>query len=258
MKLGFQAFYVPKGGSSPEEYEDAWACDDQARILAVADGASDSFESRIWARALVEAFVHEPPLPDAFSILHWLAAPIETWKEGIHWDSLPWYSEEKARRGAFSTLLGVSLIHSDTPPEETRVACCRWRAIALGDTCLFHIRRDQLLMSFPIEKAEELGTTPSLLSTRFEYSQRSLETLKVREGECQPEDLLLLTTDALAAWLLSRVENGDCPWPELCVLTPEDFTALVSQAREQQEMRNDDVTLLLVRHSNCVDAEIKG
>jgi Protein phosphatase 2C len=258
MRLEIRTFHVPKEGSSPEEYEDAWQCDGQAGILAVADGASDSFESRIWAHALVDAFVREPPLPDASSIFQWLAAPVQTWKASIHWSSLPWYSEEKARRGAFSTLLGVSLIHSEHLPEDKGAAHCRWRAIALGDTCLFHIRGDQLLMSFPIEKAEEFGTTPSLLSTRFEYSQRSLETLRVRECECQPEDLLLLTTDAFAGWLLSRAENGECLWPEIRGLAPEDFALLVNRARQQREMRNDDVTVLLVRHSNCVHDEVIG
>src|SRR5690348_3151374 len=59
-------FWVPKRGSSPEEYEDAaWVGPDgnssgdiQERSLtaAVADGASESLLAGRWARRLVEVF----------------------------------------------------------------------------------------------------------------------------------------------------------------------------------------------------------
>src|SRR5216683_2490624 len=105
MQINVQAFCLPKAGNSPDEYEDAFQYNESARSLAIADGASDAFESRLWAQALVRAFVRQPPMLDANGILEWLKAPIKVWKEGIDWEKLPWYSAEKARRGAFSTFL---------------------------------------------------------------------------------------------------------------------------------------------------------
>jgi len=252
MQPVIQSFWLQKAGNSVKEYEDASGYDDQTHVAAVADGASDSFESRLWASALVRAFVRRPPLPDQYSILEWLANPIRTWKEAIHWDNLAWYAEEKAARGAFSTLLGVSLIPSSNDPNNQDPACYRWRAIAIGDACLFQLRGDKLVMSFPVENAADFGTTPVLISTQLQYSQRSLKGIRLREGECGRGDSLLLTTDALAAWLLSKEEKGEPAWHRIRSLTREGFAEVVSVAREQGEMRNDDVTLLLLRHSDCL------
>jgi hypothetical protein len=295
-KLHLQAFCLPKAGNRREEYEDAWACDAETGRLAVADGASDAFESRLWAAALVQAFVREPPPSDIEAMLGWLAAPAQVWRAGIRWDQLPWYAAEKARRGAFATLLGLTFtwpsadsadasVHSHrsipstgsgqalsgTPrslrgeaegcdltlddcsatPEQMPV--CGWQAVAVGDACLFQVRDDALLSSFPVTEAAAFGTTPPLLSTRADYSRRSLEHLSMAAGECRPDDLFLLATDALAAWFLREIEVGGCPWRSLEELSLLRFGRLVRRLRHEHSLRNDDVTLLLARVSGSQD-----
>lgn len=245
MKLRAQAFYLRKAGNRPKEYEDAWACDEEAGRLAIADGASDAFESRLWARALVQAFIRNPPAPKRKALLRWLEGPIEAWKGGILWDKLPWYAEEKARRGAFATLLGLTFAWP-RPDRKWGLGCAvRWRAMTVGDACLFQIRGDEVVVRFPVERVADFGTTPPLLSTRPDYNRRSLEELRSREGDCQPGDLLVLATDAVAAWFLQQVEAGGRPWQRLVALNPRKFAGLVDRLRQHEAMRNDDVTLIL-------------
>lgn len=245
LRLRVQAFSLPKRGHQPEEYEDAWAYDTAATRLALADGASDAFESRLWARALVQAFISEPPTPDSETLLHWLVAPMQVWKAGIQWDKLPWYAEAKARRGAFATLLGVSFVWptSDCPREASIAA--PWQAMAVGDACLFQIRREEIIVHFPVEQARDFSTTPPLLSTQMGYNRRSLEALQTRNGECCPGDLFVLATDALAAWFLQQVEEGTRPWQHLVEMTDDTFATLMARLRQEGVMRNDDVTLIL-------------
>lgn len=266
LRTYIRALHLPKDGNSWEEYEDAWAwgggattmvssrtsAQKEARIfkermaqVAVADGASDAFEGRLWALALVEAFIQLPlemrheRREQAEEIKQWLELPIQTWKNGIPWDKLPWYAEEKARRGAFSTLLGVSFSYlSDINS--------RWHAIAVGDSCLFQIRDEQVFVRFPINRAKDFGIYPPLISTQQEYNCCSLKNLCILKGECRPGDLFVLATDALAAWFLKQLEIDREPWQRLNELDWEKFVSLIENLRQKNEIRNDDVTLLLV------------
>jgi len=80
LGLRVQTFSLPKRGYRPEEYEDAWA--HTATRLALADGASDAFESRLWAQALVQAFIHQPPESHSAALLDWLVTPIQVLERG--------------------------------------------------------------------------------------------------------------------------------------------------------------------------------
>jgi hypothetical protein len=243
LGLRVQTFSLPKQGYQPEEYEDAWAY--TATRLALADGASDAFESQLWAQALVQAFIHQPPELHRAALLDWLAAPIQVWKEGIHWQRLSWYAEEKARRGAFATLLGVTFAWSTADGAGETDAMVPWAAMAVGDVCLFQIHAEEVIVHFPVQRAADFGTTPPLLSSRLDYNRRSLEALRTCTGESWPGDLFVLATDALAAWFLSQVETGARPWQRLIGLTEDTFAALVASLRREGVIRNDDVTLVL-------------
>ena len=246
MNLHFQAFSVQKAGYQADQYEDAWAFDEACRRVAIADGASDGFESRVWSRTLAQALLQHPPEPDAASILSWLDAPIQDWESAIDWDTLPWYGMEKARRGAFATLLGVAFEVSVWENDPSLISLC-WSAMALGDACLFQVREEALIECFPVVQAEDFGTAPPLLSTRPEYSSRSLEDLQVRKGRLGLNDVLLLATDALAAWFLGQAEEGNRPWEALAGLDAEAFAEFVDAQRRENAMRNDDVTLVVVQ-----------
>src|SRR5213078_4855609 len=69
---------VPKPGHRPDENEDAAAGDPAARRFAVADGASEGWQSGRWAARLAAAFVRRPPAPADFP--RWLAAVRKSWK----------------------------------------------------------------------------------------------------------------------------------------------------------------------------------
>lgn len=271
MRTYIRALHLPKAGNACEEYEDAWALGDglativssntssqngytEACIfkekivrLAIADGASEAFESGLWALALVEAFVQLPQkmkhesIEQCEEIKQWLESPIQIWKKGILWDKLPYYAQKKALRGAYSTLLGVTFSY----PSDMN-STIRWHAIAVGDSCLFQIRDKKVLVRFPINRAEDFCISPPLIYTQQDYNGRSLKNLCIIKGECQPGDLFVLATDALAAWFLKQLEIGKQPWHRLNELDLEKFVILIESLRQEKEMSNDDVTLLLV------------
>jgi hypothetical protein len=226
-------WWAPKAGNAASEYEDAYAVKPEALRFAVADGASESSFARQWAELLVEGFVQDAPsaagLPD-------FVTPLQAvWAEGQKGKATAWYSERKAADGAFSSLLGVT-VDGD-----------RWKAVAIGDTCLFVVRAGKMLRAFPLERSEQFSNRPSLLSSVGRSNAGVWSEVATVEGELQGKDRLLLMTDALAQWFLVESEMGRRPWAALAkVTTPEQFAAFVEVLRAGGALRNDDVTLVNV------------
>jgi len=231
--ISVRAFSLPKSGSTREECEDVLAYDAKCGRIAVADGATESSFSGSWARALVEGFIRQGP--PGRSLEHWLRGLRSEWVSKIDWQALSWYAEEKARQGAFATLLGLQVKYGARPT---------WQAYAIGDTCLFRIRRGALVSVFPLESSANFGSTPDLLQSV--HDPTSIDRFAVEKGVLSQFDEFFLATDALANWFLTQAEQGQHPWEPLrAVDTDEAFEALVSQLRDTGAMRNDDVALAM-------------
>jgi hypothetical protein len=238
-----QALALPKRGHSAEEYEDAHAADPRRGRFAIADGASESSYSGLWARLLVDGFASAPAA--APELWHeWLPPLQQRWDAEVGSRSLPWFAEIKLQQGAFATFLGVV------------VDAHRWRAVAVGDSCLFQIRAGRLLHVFPLTSPGEFGTTPWLVGSRDACGTALEERSRRAEGDWQARDRLWLMTDALALWFLEETEQGGKPWRELenVLHAPAPATAFadwVGKLRDAARLRNDDVTLMLVQHAGC-------
>ena len=249
-----RSFWLPKAGNSPEEYEDALRVVYPQRMgesgrrtarAAVSDGASESAFAREWANVLTDAFVSRTPDLGRLtrdSLCDWLASAQEEWRVGIPWDRIPWHGEAKARAGAFATLLGLTVA--------TRSGSARrlsWRAVAVGDSCLFVVRDDRLRLSFPLEDAAQFDNNPTLVCSNPDNAGELWENVRRSEGECVSGDLLILASDALACWFLGRNAEGEKPWKKLLALDASGWTAWVEEQRRAGLMRNDDMTLVVIR-----------
>jgi hypothetical protein len=237
-----EAFSCQKAGNARTEYEDAWAIrgsDSPTRCrVAVADGATESSFSALWAALLVENFVRGRSSGPEF--FEGLDAIRRLWKQKIRGRPLPWYAAEKARKGAYAAFVGASL----------NAVNSGWRAVAIGDCCLLHVtgfpEHTQLLHSFPLTHSEEFGSSPFLVGSLKKADDDPVSHVRVSEGVLAPNDVLFFASDALAAWLLRRAERGEPAWDAIGpmgIRTQAEFETLVAQAREDGT-RNDDMTLV--------------
>lgn len=260
MEFETRKLWLPKKGNSEDEYEDAYNGSERNGRFAVADGATESSFARPWANSLAMAFVKTPPLhsSSAGELETWLEPLQRQWHDGIDWAHLPWFAEDKARDGAFSSLVGIEFLSEEIPipagggGEEAILETpasehLRWRALAVGDSCLFQVRDDKLLVAFPLDRAEQFGSRPVLLSSNPANNGRALDDIRRCAGDCQPGDLFLLATDALGHWFLSEFEASQLPWARLSGMRKKDFKKLVDRLRSENRMRNDDTTLLEIR-----------
>lgn len=250
MSLRLQANWLPKAGSNDSEYEDAFAfqCRTQRSAprhaktrLAIADGATDSWCSGLWATLLVNAAIERGL--ERVKFIAVFEKLRQRWKcEAVSKD-LNWACEEKARGGAHAAILWLTVSPPSVPATPGG-----WCAASIGDCCLFHLRGGLLVKSFPYSRPEQFGSRPILLSTNGDKDE-SAALVEVENGEWQHGDRFLLATDALALWFMQQIdETGRYSEADLDMVatcrTQADFAEWTARARESGQLRNDDTTFL--------------
>ena len=253
MRCIVSSFWLPRDGSPVEQYEDAFFPKRTGtRItprlrLAVADGASESMLSGLWAQTLVRTWCRSRRrgMADVMaSAMSGWDATLVAYRRGREAEQRPieWFEQPGLDRGAHATLLGVELTR---PPGSDG----RWSAVSLGDSCLFQVRDDDLVAAFPLADPAAFGNAPKLVPSHARHLGRVVAHLEKAEGSWQPGDVLYLATDAVAAWFLNGTSEGRSPWRELDAIGCDDLDAFATWAaghRTAGGLRNDDLTLVRV------------
>jgi hypothetical protein len=232
----WRSLQLPKEGNSEVEYEDAFAVNLELGRFAIADGASESIFAGEWSRLLTQAFV-ESPMPQLDWDV-WLPPLRAQWFAQTLQAEQSWYAQEKVDIGAFATFLGFELTERIDRGQ-------KWRAVAVGDSCLFQVRRGRMISSFPIYESSEFSTRPALVGSRPQSpSVSGLERTAI--GMLMPGDMLFLTTDAMGQWFLSECEASRRPWVPLMQMDPDIFSLWVGEERTQKRLKNDDLTVVMM------------
>lgn len=232
-------FHRPKLGNSEEEYEDAFAYNIDRNRFAIADGASDSIFSGIWARSLAEAFVN---IDLKFSSdLQFLKRVIfesrKRWYNSVPWDTLRVFVKNKAIKGSFSTFLGIET--------ERKGNNFDFRGIAIGDSCMFIPGRDGMT-GFPLNDPAKFNITPKLIWSGYgspfpeEYNTK-IPDIMYYEGSLPAGSSIVMATDALSMWALSHA-----PKSFQTLMTEKDPIGLITGLMEKREIRNDDITFSMI------------
>jgi hypothetical protein len=241
MFFEHKAFWLPKDVEHPDEFQDAFAVDEVRGVAAIADGVSSSLFAASWARLLVNATVENPPEIDhAEALDDWLAVHREQWREPIDVDSLAWHQKAKFQEGAFTTLMWIEL-GSMVNAESIPLTC-----YSLGDCCFFHVRCGQVQRGFPFEESAMFDTKPKMVGSIKRPSAKL--DFDVLHDTCQAGDMLVLCTDALAVWILTRLEASEPPGIELFWdMSQREWTEWVLTQRADDKIRYDDTTIVMLK-----------
>jgi hypothetical protein len=234
MKCDFVGTY-PKDAIEIECNEDKYAISESESVVALSDGASESYDSRLWATMLVEKYVLDPCLTsdwvkhasDAYAALHDSAG-------------MTWSKQAAFERGSFATLLGIT--HNvDTNTVEI---------LAVGDCIAFLVSDGRLVDSWPFIDPEFFKQRPTLLSTLNVLNNFVSEpTFLVSRthsfnlaGLNSPK--VFCMSDAIGEWALRLAleESNVSNWDEL--LSAEGLERIVVEQRKLKRMRVDDSTLI--------------
>ena len=236
LQLRLRCMQTQKHGNAESEMQDAHGHNPKYESsrkvsLAVADGASESAYSEQWAELLVKDYVGKPYV-ESRTLQRRASRLAKEWHKNVSRPGLPWYTEEKIRRGAFSTFLGVTI----------KKHTGAWKAIAIGDTCLFQVRDETLLHSWPLDDPTKFGRSPFLLPTNDASSAPVEESIVKTSGIVGSGDLLILASDALSIWFLDQYEQGRRPWTTLIEIEQPQFGQWINEIRKSHQIHNDDVT----------------
>ena len=237
-------FHEPKPGAPDSEWEDCAghrAADPRTSLparLVVVDGATEAYDARRWVSQLVGSFVG----PDGPTTLtrddldHWFGLMQKRWVENKGTFANVYAEHSFHERGSFATFLGCEIRGQ------------RWFGAAIGDAVLFHIRSGQLVAQLPTIGAEAFGINPDGVFTKPSERQRMRDGLEFGEHDLRVGDVLYLTTDALAEWLLRTAAAGRSCWQEIAAIAhPRVFRRWVAEQRgdgTRNGMKDDDVTML--------------
>lgn len=244
LKCDFKSLTTQKFGNSINENEDNILEPSKSEIefdtlikFAVSDGATESSFSKEWSDLLVSAYKDKSfdisLLPDTLKAISF------SWQSMANAIELPWYAEQKAETGAFATFLGLTINREES----------LYNVVAIGDCTLFQIRNNEAILTFPITTIEEFGNTPNLFSSNPKYQTEIEKTVTYYNGSIQPNDLIVIATDALAAWIFKEKDAIEKPWNHLLSIlnqSREDFEIWLNNQRKANEIKNDDVTLIII------------
>jgi hypothetical protein len=250
------SFTVQKKGNAPGENEDACypsagrEINTTALRAAISDGSTEGALSDQWSRTLVRTFCRarnaSPIRILRRSQEFWDAFLMEYLDERAKTNPVRWYEEPGLQQGAYASLLGLQIEGAPTGSHRKP-----WHAFAIGDSCLFQVRRNQLIVQFPIGHSTDFGSHPILVPSRRSLLSTAVDRgLRHESGYWRQGDTFYLATDALSAWFLAEVERNRQPWHTLRDLGTQDeaseFADWVHELRRGGQMKNDDVTLLRV------------
>ena len=235
-------FILPKAGLSSSECEDAFAIRQDLLRFCVADGATEGFDSRRWAKLLAKHWVCTNRLLTREELDLWMKRLGERLQHRWSKQVLPWYAEEKARNGAFAAFVGLAFLES--------VDDVQWQAVALGDSCLIQKRGARIITALPLSDPNEFGNRPILVPSNIGAQEKAIENVTIDRGMVEPGDVFLLLTDAIAAWYLrnNAAEPARVTQLEeaLSVGDQRSLEALIAHERAIQALRNDDVAILRI------------
>ena len=227
MLLKVFQIYKPES-STIEEIQDRYAISKNLSTIAIADGTTQGYRSEIWAQHLVDKFIQSPKFTKTgfkgfindISAIDYNTSGV---KKGTN-QSLTWLTEQKKEEGSSATFMGIQLDQKKN----------KYKVIAYGDCKLFIIRGNKLVRSFP----------ESSYASFINSKHKQLEDSHIfsENGDLKKNDRLIITTDALADFIISDVKSN------INVITNlnsfDDFINLVERSFQNKVLEMDDITLI--------------
>lgn len=231
---------MSKLGNEESECEDSISFNLKKKRFAIADGASSSMFSDVWATCLTSNVIDlETDLfknaSDLFHIL--LPTAREEWYSRIEWRNLKWFQTNKSFQGSYSTLLYLEIKRW----EERYL----YRTLCVGDSCMFVLGPGDAFYSFPYKKASQFNNTPKLIWTGRKTQTNNLDALipdfVTASGYITGKNEIILATDALSKWL---IETRNFPILKDLVVSDSEMREYFSNEIDAKRMRNDDISLV--------------
>ena len=241
-KLEIYNFTISKLGNVETENEDAFCIGSNINPfrVSVADGATESIFSNIWSNLLVNEYVKsgvQSLQSSGMSLIY--KEFIEKTNNII--EKMPetrqWLMYEKMARGTHATLAALEL--SDSLDAHL---------ITIGDACIFwRDQNDQSVKMQPDLNPEDFDSFPDAICHVPETWKLLDSKLIKQEVQLGSSFQVILCTDAFGCWLAKSLNHDLLIWDKVFQITSSDeFYSFVGDIRSNNEIKNDDITLVTI------------
>lgn len=251
--ISWLSFSISKAGNTEAENEDAVfpmsgigkSNNGTTESFLVADGATQTSFSGLWARILVETCANTSLSEGNF--LRAIRTAQGSWQGAMKPVELPWHAQEKLRQGAFSALAWLEIKHFPLHP----ASAFMWNALAVGDCCLFIARNRDFFLSLPLQDHKEFSNSPILVPSKSEKTETIKGRIQTARGSLKMGDQLLLGSDAISSWIMRRSPEERFEFLKMLSVsknrkTPVNFDYWVNDQRKKNEIKNDDTSLIYI------------
>jgi hypothetical protein len=204
---------------------------------ALSDGATQSSRAGEWAGVLVKAYLSGTVAPTqrTSSFLRSLPALEQEANRPASW-----VEQGRALIGSFATLAALTVAYDRG---------WRFRAVAVGDSCLFLTDRSGAIRrSFPYQHPEEFSRPPIMIAA----STSNNKSIPARGIRCRDElrlgEAVWLASDEVSRWVLSAESVGANPFYTLgkALASQRAFEGFVDDLRRSSLVADDDMSVVRV------------
>ncbi|OCG68236.1 hypothetical protein A9G41_08630 [Gilliamella sp. Nev5-1] len=247
--------------------EDSWAISDDNLSIAISDGATESYDSKLWAKILCQKFVGK-----TFSSFdEYLISAEKDYAKQHDIHNMTWTQIEAYQRGSFATFIGVNYSQIKN---SLKITC-------IGDSCIFlfkkssknYLKRKRSRVKkktrvyrncknnhkYEYQKIFDIPdfkNCPQLISTKKNFNTFDFDKYTKYVNLSKYNDYyLFLCTDALADWLINSFNLLKSSTNLTNILNLQNnlsnlnefFYTKVMEARKNKKMKIDDSTLIILK-----------
>lgn len=245
ITLIINSFLTPKSNLKQIESEDkidfSFLNKDKLRI-ALADGATESIYSGVWAEKIVKKYLstgadllNRENLEDLQG--QFLTHAYQSIEESP--ETRQWFLYEKLERGTGATLIALEFSSSRTID-----------ILSVGDSCVFWKQNndsDKIEM-FPKLSVQDFGNSPSSICHLSQTWNKLNQSMKQKSFSYTNQLQALICSDAFACWLIRELETNPSIWDDLFKFQEEqsNFQEFIRDLRNKKKIRNDDVSVVTI------------
>jgi len=236
---------IPKDYNRCDENEDIFNIhfEDHKLRIALSDGATVSYDSKNWAKALVDYFIKTgmSGVLDMRKIMRSYHSRI------VKNENMTIIQKHGLKQGSFATFLGLEYGYINNQAS----------IVGVGDSIVALIEHEKLIEAFPHTTSAQFNNRPQMLSTKnrgngnllFLQSKERSKFYKTWNLEDLESPTLLCMSDALGEWAMREMEQGNSGvWAQLMSINDlRDFWQFVHVKRLEHAIKTDDTTLITVR-----------
>jgi hypothetical protein len=247
------SYSIPKAGNTEIENEDAvfpitgigQNGRDEVETFIVADGATSTSFSGLWAKCLINT-CSQMSLSE-FNFYRAVSKAQVEWQKTLQGVELPWHAQQKFQLGAFSALAWLEIQYFPLHP----AYAFSWRALAVGDCCLFIARNQSIFLSLPLQDPREFQNTPVLIPSKSEKMDSIKGKVQTARGSLVMGDQVILASDAISSWIMRKSQADRLEFLRLVksiksAKNGSGFSNWVNSLRKSGELKNDDTSLILI------------